>query len=893
MSIRLKLLITFLSIAIIPIIIVSGLSLYNAENSLERAALNGLSLSAEAKKAQLLEYLSGKKGRTIDFASDGFIRDQVELIAQSPDIKQKIASSKILNTHLKLNKKILDEEIVEIRLLDVEGKIVAASEGEFLLGLDTGKNQPYFLKGLEKTYIQDAGIFMHYGAEKEVLAIGAPLKGRAGAKTIGILVNFYSLDNIKDILLGIKGHQWASPDQTPLKDSSWDIFLANQQGFLNTTSKKVSDYQPLKIKINTEPVLKGIGSSLTINQAWLDIKGNKVFGASRIVQLEKDWKWILAAEQDKREVLGPVYALRRLSIFTGIITLILTALAAFLIAESISGPIREITIVSQQISKGQSNVRIDIRAKNEVGKLAAAFNRMLENRLRSEEMLQSANAKIGEEKTKYELLLSSIGDALIAVNQEGWIMMINHAAEKMFGFDPNEVIGRSLFEISPSEDEKGNPIPFDQRTMSLAISQKTTMHRTAYYFRGDNTKFTAAVTASPIIVEGKTIGAIEILRDITKEKEVDRMKTDFISTVSHEIRTPLTTIREGVSQALDGILGETTQKQKEVFSIVLEDADRLKRIIDNLLDISKIEAGMVDLKREFTDIAGLIQGTIASFSLRAKEKGLKINTLLPNQKIKAFIDKDRIIQVFTNLIGNALKFTQTGEIGISLIDKEKEIECSVSDTGGGIAKEDLPRVFSKFQQFGRTDGPGEKGTGLGLSITKAIVELHKGKIWIGSELGKGTKVTFLLPKYNTQELFKECITHSLKRLSKEDTALSILVFNLKDISRLKEKMDREKTSSLVYDLRMLVRSKIRRETDIVVENDQLILMILSGMKKEGALIVLGRIQDSFDNYLSKYPLGKEIHIIYETLNYPQDAKTADEMISKISSLKNINHLSLL
>ena len=883
MTIRLKLLITFLSIAIIPIIIVSGLSLYNAENSLERAALNGLSLSAEAKKAQLLEYLSGKKGRTIDFASDGFIRDQVELIAQSPDIKQKIASSKILNTHLKLNKKILDEEIVEIRLLDVEGKIVAASEGEFLLGLDTGKNQPYFLKGLEKTYVQDAGIFMHYGAEKEVLAIGAPLKGRAGAKTIGILVNFYSLDNIKDVLLGIKGHQWASPDQTPLKDSSWDIFLANQQGFLITPSKKVSDYQPLKIKINTEPVLKGIGSSLTINQAWLDIKGNKVFGASRVVQLEKDWKWILAAEQDKKEVLAPIYELRRLSIFTGIITLILTALAAFLIAESISGPIREITIVSQQISKGQSNVRIDIRAKNEVGKLAAAFNRMLENRLRSEEMLQSANAKIGEEKTKYELLLSSIGDALIAVNQEGRIMMINHAAQKMFGFDPNEVIGRSLFEISPSEDEKGNPIPFDHRTMSLAISQKTTMHRTAYYFRGDNTKFTAAVTASPIIVEGKTIGAIEILRDITKEKEVDRMKTDFISTVSHEIRTPLTTIREGVSQVLDGILGETTQKQKEVFSIVLEDADRLKRIIDNLLDISKIEAGMVDLKREFTDIAGLIQGTTASFSLRAKEKGLKINTLLPNQKIKSFIDKDRIIQVFTNLIGNALKFTRTGEINISLIDKEKEIECSVSDTGGGIAKEDLPRVFSKFQQFGRTYGPGEKGTGLGLSITKGIIELHKGKIRVTSELDQGSKFTFTLPKYTTPELLKECLGAGLKRLTKEDNALALFVFKIKGFSIILQKTSQEEAGRILEELEMLVKSKTRRETDIVLENDQTILMLLIGIKKEAAEIILERIREGFENYFSKKEWDKEVKIGYETASFPEDGKTADELIARIES----------
>ena len=282
---------------------------------------------------------------------------------------------------------------------------------------------------------------------------------------------------------------------------------------------------------------------------------------------------------------------------------------------------------------------------------------------------------------------------------------------------------------------------------------------------------------------------------------------------------------------MDGILGETTQKQREVFSIVLEDSDRLKRIIDNLLDISKIEAGMVELKKEFVDLAAAVKCVVAGFSLIAKEKSLSMETSFSPEKIKAFADKDRIIQVFTNLIGNSLKFTQSGRISIALSEKDAFIECSVSDTGGGIAKEDLPRVFSKFQQFGRTAGPGEKGTGLGLSITKAIIELHKGKIWIDSELDKGTKVTFSLPKYSTRELFRECVTHSLKKISKEDAALSILIFNLKDISRLKEKMDQEKISSLVYDLQMLVKSKIRRETDIVVENDRLIMMILSGMKK--------------------------------------------------------------
>ena len=888
MSIRLKLLITFMAIAIIPMLLVSALSFYGAQKSLREASLNDLRALAAAKKIAVLEYLSGKKGRAIDFASDGFIRDQAELITKSADTREKILASRLLNSHLKINKKPLDEEIVEIRALDLKGGIIATSEGEFLLGLDMGKGQPYFMEGQNKTYIQDAGIFRHYDLEEEVISIGTPIKTRGTNKTIGVLVNFYSLNNIKDVLLGIKNHQWQEAASLDEEKSSRDIFLLNQDGMLLTPSKKISDYSPLKQKIETEPLAAALDKWQTLNKSWTDAKGNTVFGASAILEIEKGWRWILVIEQNRDEVFTSIYALRNFSIMTALFTLLLVIITAILTARSIAQPISRITEVTEKISKGESEAKVDLPCGGEIGKLTESFNRMIENEREIENKLRSANAKIGEEKTKYEMVLASIGDGMITVDGEGKIVLLNSAAEKMFGWKKEEISEKSLSEVIPAEDEKGNIIPFNERTMAAALARGVTTHESSYYYRKDNTKFPAALTASPIKVDGKIIGAIGLFRDVTKEKEVDRMKTDFISTVSHEIRTPLTTIREGVSQALDGILGETTQKQREVFSIVLEDSDRLKRIIDNLLDISKIEAGMVELKKEFVDLAAAVKCVVAGFSLIAKEKSLSMETSFSPEKIKAFADKDRIIQVFTNLIGNSLKFTQSGRISIALSEKDAFIECSVSDTGGGIAKEDLPRVFSKFQQFGRTAGPGEKGTGLGLSITKAIIELHKGKIWIDSELDKGTKVTFSLPKYSTRELFRECVTHSLKKISKEDAALSILIFNLKDISRLKEKMDQEKISSLVYDLQMLVKSKIRRETDIVVENDRLIMMILSGMKKEGALIVLGRIQDSFDNYLAKEPLGKEINIIYETFNYPQDAKTADEMISKISSLKNID-----
>lgn len=251
----------------------------------------------------------------------------------------------------------------------------------------------------------------------------------------------------------------------------------------------------------------------------------------------------------------------------------------------------------------------------------------------------------------------------------------------------------------------------------------------------------------------KTNEAIKVLyKELEKKnkelQKLDDLKSEFINTVSHELRTPLTTIREVVSQILEGILGSTTPKQREFLSICLEDVDRLKRIIDNLLDISKFEAGEVKLKREEVDIVTLAKGVIATFSPKAKSMNIEIREDFPQQKAIGYVDKDKIIQVFTNLVGNALKFCDKGYIQISIMDKPEYVECCVSDTGRGISEDDLPKVFSKFQQFNRIDSPGEKGTGLGLSISKSIIELHNGKIWVESKLNQGTKFTFTLPKYN-------------------------------------------------------------------------------------------------------------------------------------------------
>jgi len=249
----------------------------------------------------------------------------------------------------------------------------------------------------------------------------------------------------------------------------------------------------------------------------------------------------------------------------------------------------------------------------------------------------------------------------------------------------------------------------------------------------------------------KTNSLIKILyRELSHKNEeltkLDQMKSEFISTVSHELRTPLTIIREGVSQVHDEILGATTEEQRDFLSIVLSNVDRLSRIINELLDMSQIESGKLILQKSTFNIVELVEELINSFTLNASEKNIFLKESFSHKTILLNADKDKVMQIFTNLVGNAYKFTKEGTITIQVRELAHHIECAVIDTGEGIAQENLPKLFNKFQQFERVDGPGDKGTGLGLSIVKGIVELHKGNIWATSSLDKGTRFTFTLPK---------------------------------------------------------------------------------------------------------------------------------------------------
>lgn len=582
-----------------------------------------------------------------------------------------------------------------------------------------------------------------------------------------------------------------------------------------------------------------------------------------------------------------------------VFALVLTLTLGLLVSRSITRPITLLQKAAEIIGKGCLDYRIPIQSADELGRLADSFNattlKLKESYANLESIVENKTKELEEKiheikkaHAKNEAILASIGDGMVVIDQDERITIMNKPAEAMLGWKAEEAMGKLFTQIVPAEDDKGYALAHQTRPMRMALTLGKKLSSTAYYFRKDKSKFPVAITVSPINLGGSTIGAIEIFRDITKEKEQDTMKTEFIQVVSHELRTPLTTIREGVSQVTDGILGQTTPEQREFLAIALEDIDRLRRIIDNLLDISKIEAGKFELRKERLDIARLADGVCCTFAARAKSQGLILKRPDAAKPIYVYGDKDKLIQVFTNLIGNALKFTEQGHVEISFSGGESRVECAVSDTGKGIAPEDLPNVFGKFEQFGREHGAGEKGTGLGLSIVKGIIELHGGTIRAESKPGKGARFSFELPTYTPEEAFIDRINPDLKNAVKSGMPISVLQFAPVNGGESETASgERGKIEAIMKNLETVIKGHLKRPADKTLRFDDAVFALLSETNKYEAVIEAENILRDSCQALANGSASSSLKIFYKLSGYPDDGLTGQAVLAALRKCRPV------
>ena len=234
-----------------------------------------------------------------------------------------------------------------------------------------------------------------------------------------------------------------------------------------------------------------------------------------------------------------------------------------------------------------------------------------------------------------------------------------------------------------------------------------------------------------------------------------KIKSEFTSVVSHELRTPLTAIKEGIALVLDGLVGDINEEQVELLGIAKKNVDRLTRLINDILDFQKLDAGRMRFNVEVNNINEIIKNVYKTMVSSVKKANLDIFLELDNSLPKCSFDSDKITQVLINLVSNAVKFTKRGNIKIKTCRSRNSICVSVSDTGCGIKKEDMSKIFNKFEQLGGLGDRKTGGTGLGLAISKAIIEQHNGAIWFESTLGKGSIFTITLPVCNTEGYINE------------------------------------------------------------------------------------------------------------------------------------------
>jgi diguanylate cyclase (GGDEF)-like protein len=366
-------------------------------------------------------------------------------------------------------------------------------------------------------------------------------------------------------------------------------------------------------------------------------------------------------------------------------------------------------------------------------------------------------------------------------------------------------------------------------------------------------------------------------------KKVDQLKSDFVSIVSHELRTPLAIMKEGVSLVLDKVTGEINVRTASTLEMVYNNINRLAKLISDLLDISKIEAGRLQLKKALTDINQLIRDTAEKWIPATEKKQQDLVITVGDQRLNIYVDPDKIIQILNNLLSNAIKFTpEKGKISVRVRGEKNEVEVSVSDNGLGIPAADLPRVFGKFQQFDRPAGGGAKGTGLGLAICKELVELHEGLIKVESSPISGTTFSFTIPRKDSETVFKEHIIEGIKDASVRNSNLSLISMKIAEFGRLQKELGPDRTHDLLKEIEKIIGSSLRRKADTVVRDTGELIVILFDTNKNGAQAVKIRIEEVIRSFLvdSEDQLVKGTTFSVGIACYPDEANTETELLDK-------------
>jgi len=531
----------------------------------------------------------------------------------------------------------------------------------------------------------------------------APADGQTTEEYLSSLVrNLFSINEAEIQLLDTSGRVLATSlsihqEYVGKKNTSLAVSRALQG--IRDNEEEVIDEDNVRKKIIAKPIMYG----------------SKTVGAVYMVASMK-------------ELYQTVDRINRIFVSGMMIALGLTGVLGILLAHTITNPIKGLTRQAAAVAEGRFDQQVPVLGDDEIGRLSEVFNDMTSR-------LREALGVNEEEKEKLASILANMSDGVVAADERGIVMITNRRASEMLREDACE--GCQLSELFKMEEDQLSALMHGHES-SVVI------HRVP---SGDDEDEIIKITFTPIHRRDKGIsGTIAVLQDVTEQERLEQSRREFVANVSHELRTPLTTIKS-YAEALDDGAMEEPELGTRFVGVIRNETERMIRLVTDLLHLSRLDSSQAALRRQATAVPEMLEEVADRFSFQMRKKQIRCKVIVEDGVSSVWLDRDQIDQVLDNLVSNAIKYTLDGgriEIAARRPDPGM-ISISVRDTGIGIPRKDLNRIFDRFYRVDKARSRNMGGTGLGLSIAREIVKAHGGSIALDSELNEGTTVTVMLP----------------------------------------------------------------------------------------------------------------------------------------------------
>jgi PAS domain S-box-containing protein len=436
----------------------------------------------------------------------------------------------------------------------------------------------------------------------------------------------------------------------------------------------------------------------------------------------------------------------------------------------------EISSALKEVSTGNLNIKLKVKANDELGQLSEAFNLMAARLKESYETLdqkvldrtkdleearsatqnvledlETEKERLAQAKAKDEALLDSIGEGVIATDENGKIILVNQAAEQMLGWTAEELMGKLFVEACRAVDENGDLVPKTSRPIVVVLSGETTTTTISHYYsRKNGTIFPVAITVAPVRIEEKIVGAIDIFRDITKEKEIEKLRTDFLSLASHQLRTPLSGTKWLIGTLRGNVLGKVTRKQKQYLNQIYQLNERMIQLVSEMLSILRLESETKAIETQTVLISNLYKDISISMDAAAKSRKVFFeNNLDKHKAVKIKTNQEILKSILECFISNAINYSKPKQkIVLDMKEEATAVVFSVKDNGIGIPEEDQKQIFKKFYRASNAKDFKPGGSGLGLNIARTLAEKIGAEISFESKIKTGTIFYLHVPNKN-------------------------------------------------------------------------------------------------------------------------------------------------